>query len=117
MLVEREWFAEKVLPGFIDPENLIAFRVEDTFRHQVVNGSPGLKGGIQLKQRLGPERAFVQRFIDHSRNAFIRDLDETARVPGIVVHKTVAEIKNVHSILPGSEYHSFLTDTKFGHYD
>jgi hypothetical protein len=48
-----------------------------------------------LKERLGPKCTCIQLGLDGFRDAWFSDLDETARLTGVIPNEAVLEIKNV----------------------
>ena len=97
MLVEMQglvWLA-----NFLDAKDGAAFRMELAAGDEVVDPWAGLKAGVQLQERIGPEQAVAQLLIDQSRNTVIADGDEAFDVGTVVVDKLVAESKCIHPVL------------------
>jgi hypothetical protein len=80
--VETERLAGPVLG--LDPEDLPALRMEDARFDTVVNIPAGLKGWVELDERLGPEKT-DHGFLGHmTPDALVGDVNEAPGVEALV---------------------------------
>src|SRR5262249_33231838 len=73
--------------------------MQDPLRNQCFNPLAGLKGRIQLNQRLWPEDASVQVLLSILADPSVTNLYETINVGSVVVDDLIAEPENIHRAL------------------
>jgi hypothetical protein len=91
--------ADRIGWRLVEPKDLAAGGMEGAVGDQFVDGAAGLESGVELQERLGPERAVVERVFDPAFDPLVGDFDEAAGVVGVVVDEPLTEIKDVHSEL------------------
>ena len=64
---------------------------------QFIESGAGLVGGVQLQNRVGPERAGFELLADKLVNPLVPDANKTLNVPLVVVNNPIPQRKNIHS--------------------
>jgi hypothetical protein len=100
MAVQMKGPSGIIASGFLVlPENPAAFFMEDALRYQAVNRIAGLKGRIQLNQRIGPQQSGVQFLLNPSVDLVVADLYEASDVRRVVIDQLPPNFKSVHNVI------------------
>jgi hypothetical protein len=71
---------------FILSKDSAALLVQNPLLDQIVNRLTGLKSGIELNERIGPQQARRQRFLNTAVNLQVPYVDKAANVSRVVVN-------------------------------
>jgi hypothetical protein len=76
--------------------------MEDPLIDQFVDRAPWFERRVELGQRLGPEQARVELRLDLLSNERVLDLNEAANIRGVGREQLLAQLEDVHGLLPQS---------------
>jgi hypothetical protein len=76
--------------GLTAAEDRGAALVEQPFSDELVNSSARLKRGVQLNDRVRPQKSLFELTVDVCSDLLVTDNDEAARVIGVVIDETFA---------------------------
>jgi hypothetical protein len=71
--------------------------VEQSVSNELVRSPAGLERGVELNDWIGPEKPLFKLSVYVLGNPLVTDDGEAARVVGVVVDETFAQIKDVDS--------------------
>ena len=106
MLVEQQVIATANGGSFFPAEHLGAGGFQQAFGHQSGHGLAGLERGIQLDERVGPERAGLETAVHEILQARLGDGDEAGDVAAVILNDLVPKVKYVHKQIRSASNHS-----------
>jgi hypothetical protein len=84
------------IPVFTDAKDPAAFGMKKVFPHQIINPVPSFKGGIELDERLGPEKPLPEAFFNVLIYPWVPDMDKARNEGGIILNEMVAKLEDIH---------------------
>ena len=85
-----------VIGRALDSEDPGTLGVQDALGDERVNRRTPLEGGIELQQRLGPEKAVPQIAVDPGSDQLVADREEALDVGPVIANELVAKSEDIH---------------------
>ena len=77
-------------------KDLAATGLQKPFIHEFIHRLARLESGVQLNQRVGPQRTRSEATIDKIAQTRLRYRDEARNVAAIIIDESIAEVEDVH---------------------
>ena len=96
VLVEKQVFAGTDRDRLLATKDLAATGLQKPFIHEFIHRLARLESGVQLNQRVGPQRTRSEATIDKIAQTRLRYRDEARNVAAIIIDDSIAEVEDVH---------------------